>query len=379
MSFLDKLTGADKIPDAPDLSHLALASEDIARLNQSLAQSQMDWVKQEQARNADVLQEFLGATGDAGARLTSALDRYTSTFQPLEEQAVREAQDFASPGRMDRAIGSAVADTGAAFEAERQNALRRLESYGVDPSTTRSAALDAGIRVAEAAAKAQAATGARQGVEDTARQLRMQAIELGRGNVAQTMQGTAAVADIARSGLTGSLQTSDLNANLPQTAIPFSQMALQGFNQGANIRLGQSAQAIEAGRARAAAGAKFFETAVGAINPIKSFIPVPGTPGGDHADGGYLHRRSAVEYADGGMARRVAVGGSYAAAGGAIVDPTGVSDGSGIDDRVPINASEGEYIIPADVVRYKGVEFFDKLVDKYHVPADVQRSAAVGQ
>ena len=54
----------------------------------------------------------------------------------------------------------------------------------------------------------------------------------------------------------------------------------------------------------------------------------------------------------------------------------GPGDGSGIDDQVKIAASRDEYIIPADVVRQKGVEFFDKLVDRYHTPADQQRRNA---
>jgi hypothetical protein len=66
----------------------------------------------------------------------------------------------------------------------------------------------------------------------------------------------------------------------------------------------------------------------------------------------------------------------------------GPGDGSGIDDQVPmkiINPKTGEvedearvsteeYIIPADVVRVKGVEFFDRLVEKYHKPAIEQRA-----
>jgi hypothetical protein len=30
-------------------------------------------------------------------------------------------------------------------------------------------------------------------------------------------------------------------------------------------------------------------------------------------------------------------------------------------------------VIPADVVKRKGVEFFDKLLDKYHMPAAEQK------
>src|SRR5690606_26099979 len=373
-NIFKKLSGADKIPDAPDLSHLALASEEIARLNQKLFDEQMDWVRQERLRNQDVLAEFLGTTRQAQQQLADEFARYQQTFRPLEEAAVREAQEYASPARMEREIGAAIADTGAAFEAQRQNALRRLESYGVDPSTTRSAALDASIRAAQAAAQAAAGMGARQRVEDTARQLRTQAIDIGRGAVEMGTQGATTAAELARPRLGGSLATSELNASLPQTAIPFQELALQGYGQSANMRLGQSAQAIAAGQARANAWGNFLDTAL-------SFVPVPDRArrqADGQADGGMVRRR-AIGYADGGLpARRIAVGGMYQDGGGAVVDPTGRSDGSGIDDRVNINVSEGEYIIPADVVRYKGIEFFDKLVEKYHVPADVQRSAAVG-
>jgi hypothetical protein len=68
-------------------------------------------------------------------------------------------------------------------------------------------------------------------------------------------------------------------------------------------------------------------------------------------------------------------------ADGGDVDPTdgmiatGTGDGSGIDDNVPIMASDGEYVIPADVVSVKGTEFFDRLVEKYHTPAKDQRRA----
>ena len=47
--------------------------------------------------------------------------------------------------------------------------------------------------------------------------------------------------------------------------------------------------------------------------------------------------------------------------------------GGPVDDKIPAMLSNGEYVIPADVVKAKGVEFFDKLKAKYHVPAETQR------
>jgi hypothetical protein len=58
--------------------------------------------------------------------------------------------------------------------------------------------------------------------------------------------------------------------------------------------------------------------------------------------------------------------------GGKISGPgTGTSDSVqalNTSDGTPIKLSNGEYIIPADVVREKGKEFFDNMVQKYHTP-----------
>jgi hypothetical protein len=38
-------------------------------------------------------------------------------------------------------------------------------------------------------------------------------------------------------------------------------------------------------------------------------------------------------------------------------------------------SADGEFVIPADVVRFKGEEFFKRIVDKFHTPAAQQRKA----
>lgn len=78
------------------------------------------------------------------------------------------------------------------------------------------------------------------------------------------------------------------------------------------------------------------------------------------ADGNQVPPMPDRTYADGGHE------------GGTFVSQ-GASDGTGIDDQVPARVSVGEYVIPADVVHHKGKEFFDKLISKYHTPADQQR------
>jgi len=43
------------------------------------------------------------------------------------------------------------------------------------------------------------------------------------------------------------------------------------------------------------------------------------------------------------------------------------------DGSIPINAHEGEYVIPKHVVRAKGTEFFDKLLAQYSESDDSKK------
>lgn len=53
--------------------------------------------------------------------------------------------------------------------------------------------------------------------------------------------------------------------------------------------------------------------------------------------------------------------------GGKIAGP-----GTGTSDSITARVSDGEYIIPADVVRAKGTDFFDKLLESHHTKVGVR-------
>jgi hypothetical protein len=85
-----------------------------------------------------------------------------------------------------------------------------------------------------------------------------------------------------------------------------------------------------------------------------------------------------------GMLGSAAIGKWGGADGGQITGPgTGTSDSVqavNTSNGEPIRVSNGEYVVPYSVVKAKGTEFFDKLVDKYHVPvtaAGRMRKAAI--
>lgn len=57
--------------------------------------------------------------------------------------------------------------------------------------------------------------------------------------------------------------------------------------------------------------------------------------------------------------------------GGSINGP-----GTGTSDSIVARLSDGEYVIPADVVKKMGEDFFDNLLDMHHTPAAVQKRRA---
>src|SRR5688572_12411751 len=130
----------------PDLSPYADAMEEQGRFAYLTSQEQLGWARDQDAMNRQLLQQILGpqlqAQQDQAGWARADRERYETMFQPLEDDLVKDFQSYGTPERMAQERGRAMADVGGAFDAQRKNALQRLESYGVDPSQTRNAALD---------------------------------------------------------------------------------------------------------------------------------------------------------------------------------------------------------------------------------------------
>lgn len=335
-------------PKAPDLGPTAEASEEIARMQQQTAREQLEWAREQDANNRALLQEVLDVQLPTMRaqfeQAQSDRQRYVDIFRPFEDRFAAEAEAYDSPERRERAMGGAIADVNTQFDAQRRNALQRLESYGVDPSQTRNAALDIGVRTAQAAAQAGAATGAKNRVEDTGRALRSDVINMGRGALSNAAGFYGQAVGSGGAAQQGALNTTQTGAGAIQSSLGFSGQALQGYNQSANIQ----SQGFNNQMASWNAGQQQTAGMLQAAGGIAGMFMADGGEVGD--DG-----RAIPFTRDGGV--------------------DGPGDGSGIDDQVPAYLSEGEFVIPADVVRKKGEEFFEKLLDKYHTPATEQRRA----
>lgn len=346
--------GKKSTPQPPDLGPSAQASTDVARIQQETAREQLAWAREQDTRNQEVLREVLDTQlpimQENADNARQDRERYEQTFQPIEDNLIKEFQEYDSPERMQLERGRAIADVSSAFDAQRRNALQRLESYGVDPSQTRNAALDIGVRTQQAAAQAGAASNASRNVENTGRALRAEAINIGKGMPSQVAASYGQSIAAGNSGVGNANATTGAGANALTSGNAAMGQALQGYNQSANIQ----SQGFQNSMAAYNAQQEANSSALSGIGQIAGMAAM------FMREGGHVPRRSALTFKKDGP-----------------VDQ-GPTDGSGIDDQVPAMLSVGEFVVPADVVEKLGTQHFEKLIEKYHVPAEQQEMADGG-
>jgi hypothetical protein len=248
-------------------------------------------------------------------------DRYEQLTVPAMESLFSEAETYASKGEEDRQRAAAVQDVKAATQAQREAQLRKLESYGIDPSETRYQALDKQAGIAEAAASALAANQAGERTKQIGRDLRGQAIQAGANLGQQAVQATQVGSGTGAQALSTATGATAAGSRIAQGAIPYATGAYSGYDLGAGIVDTSYGRELQQTEINNAAQAQNFNQAMSVGQSI-------------------------------GQMPFVAEGGPVLAPGG----PT--------DDAGAVAISDGEYVIPADVVRKLGTNHFDKMIEK---------------
>lgn len=355
--------GKKSTPNPPDLSGYTDALQQQGEWSFLTSQEQLAWAREQDATNRELLQQVLGpqmeAQADQAAWAKKDRARYENVYQPLEDNLIQDFQDYGSEDRLGRNRGRAMADVASSFDAQRRNALQRLESFGVDPSQTRNAALDVSMRTQQGAAMAAAATNSTRIDEDKARALRADAINIGRGMPSQVAQSYGQSVAAGSQAMGGANSTFSTSAGAMGNPTAWGAMGQSGMNSAGNMATQGFNNQMSAYNAQQQANASMYQ-GIGSAVGMAAML----------ADG--KQPPSAIPTTPGHIA-------------------AGPGDGSGIDDRGPatiVNPQTGaqiadarlstdEYVIPADVVRAKGVEFFDKLLDRYHTPAAQQRQQGI--
>jgi hypothetical protein len=328
------------------------AQQQAAQQQYQLGQQQLEWAKQQDAQNQARNQQVVNAAlaqqqaNDQAAQEDRA--RYTQTFQPLEDSLVKDAQSYNSPARRDMNAGRAMANVSQQFEQARQNALANLESYGIDPSQTRYAALDLETRTQEAAARASAGNQSYLQDEATGRQLRADAINVGKGYPSQVAQEYGTSQNAGNQAINSGLATTASGASTMGTNVQYQGLGNQSTAAEGNLLLGSDRNNISRTQVNNQASSGIgglLGTALGAgIGAYKTFA---------FAEGGPVPPGQALPDGDGDEGLP-----------GMPVPPSASPSQGAITDDVPARLNAGEFVVPRDVVSFKGEEFFQNLIKK---------------
>lgn len=242
-------------------------------------------------------------------------DRYVKVYGPTEENLVRQANEGVSPEAM---AERAAADVDSGFAKTREVGERQMARYGLNPASPAAIAARGNTNIEQSKARALGMNTARLTADDINFNRKATAVGMGKG--------LPAVASASLSG----------------AAAGFGRMADQYANDMAGT-----------GRFVGGISNKF------------------GNWAGDKISNWWSNRNGGNNDMAAGLA--AGASGGFYADGGLVEGPgNGTSDSvpATVDGQEPARLSNGEYVIPANVVRQKGVEFFDKLVGKY--PSDEQ-------
>lgn len=350
------MSKSNDAPPPPDYSGIANASQQAAEYSFTLGKEQLEWAKKQYADNKGTSDQFvdfvMGQMDRQAEWAASDRQRYENIYQPLEEQLAADAESYASPQRQEAEAGKAEADVAQQFEQARQTAQQRLESYGIDPTQTRSGALDLQTRIAEAASQSAAGNQARDRAIAHGEALRTEAINVGKGYPAQVEGEAAGAQGAGQAGVQSGLATTASGASTMGTAPQWQQQGMGALGTWGNILNQGYGNQVDAWKANQSSSSGVGSALGTGLGIATMFLE----------DGGVI-----PHYADGGP-----TGGDAMTEGGGPV-PVAASPSNGVipDDvaavvngQGPAKLTAGEFVIPDDVVRWEGEKGMQKLILK---------------
>lgn len=343
MGFFDKPQQAQQAPAAPNTSAISNAQQASAAAATTNAQDQLNWAKEQSLKGTatadDAVSDSLKTQDQLNNSSTTDRSQYENSMYPALQNEKNDAATYASSAKKDLDVGAAQAGVAQSFDAARNNSTQALEGYGVKPSDARFGALDIGTRAAQAAAQAAAGTTASNNVDATARALNHQVLTDSAPLAGQAVNeanagvgaGTAAVGQGSTNAQTGAttMGTGTQWAGVANTA-----------NSGAASTMNNTAGvANDATKINNAAADQNNKTSTGIGSAVGTAVGV-----------------GSMFLASGG-----AVDPGQATPGGAVPADASPTGGKAVDD-VPANLTAGEFVMPKDVVAWKGQEFFHKQI-----------------
>ncbi len=176
--------GSAPTPD-PAIGQAALQNVQLGRDWLSFANEQFEVGNERQAATdaltTRVIEQQLATQDQTNAWAAEDRNRYKSVFQPLEDEFIKTANEYASPAKQEEAAAEARSAVYQNAEMARQMQQRQMEGMGVRPDSGRYAGIDRASSLNTALAAAGMQNNARQVIRDKGIALRADAINLGKG------------------------------------------------------------------------------------------------------------------------------------------------------------------------------------------------------
>lgn len=339
------MSGGGSIPKAPDLSGNVKNADQTYGTATSNAQQTMNTANtyndQAQKNLSNVVSQNNSMAGQIGANANQNFQTYGNTFVPLQQTQAKAAQNYGSEANVARLQGQAVANVNSANQAARSNSAAALASEGVDPASIHGQALDRQQSVMGAGQAANAGTQSAIQTQQQAFQMQNQANQLGMQVGQQGVAGAATGAGVLNQGQQTVNQTNNAGINNLTAANTYlntgvnankssSDIASQGFDN--QMKQNQAEQAQSAG----------LMSSIGSIAGMA----------------GMMMMEAGGPVPQGAIPTSYSVGGNVTQRGALPVSPI-----PGSTDTKPALLTPGEFVIPKDVVDFKGQDFFHRQID----------------
>lgn len=205
--------------DAPDMT----AQNTIAASQAEMSKEQLAWAKQiyaETAPDRAAATQRANAVSDAQLEsmntqtgLAKDYDAYNkSTFRPLEQGIVADAQAYDTPERREAEAAKATAGVEMSLANQREASNRSLERSGVAPGSAKQLALTGAMDLGSAKLKAGAANAARTQVETIGQARKMDAANLGRGLASSQATSAGLALTAGNNAAANGLASGNINA-----------------------------------------------------------------------------------------------------------------------------------------------------------------------
>ena len=403
----------------------------LSQADQALANQQYQWALQNFANTSAVtnasIDNYLNASQQSMDLAGQTMQQYEGVTAPEINQQAQLAGTYTSPSRVALNMGMAESGQMQASNAALQSAKQNLQSYGINPSSGMYAELEQAQNTAGGAAAAGAGQQAQLATEATGRQLLASSIATGQQLPGQAInainagyQGVAGAENAALANLnTGTAATSSANpyastamsmklpsvgntsqstsnaqstnasesANTSQATSgsykgPSSSAQTGGGGSGSNAGTaggaGSTSSSVPVGTSGAGtSGYSASNYAPGMSNANLEKMPSTAMPGlANNPGGGVTMYSRGGDIGTGSPGDFSFAGGGDATQGGFVPQQASPSSGINVDD-VPANLNAEEFVIPRDVARWKGEEFWHKEIAKSRA-ARAKAAATVG-